>query len=228
MTAPLSVLAGAAALLWLGFGGATPPPDFPSRFADGPAPYAIPPPGSYRLTPLRPAPDGEVLDETGRAHRLSELLGGKVSLVSFVYLLCGDTNGCPVAIGTLFDIWHASEQVPELRGKVQLVTISFDPERDTPEALASFAWPIRSDGAQARKIDWQVLTTADQARLAPILSGFGQTVDKSRDDDRLNHLLRMFLVDAEGQVRNIYGLGMIDPQLMMTDVATLLAEEQAK
>ena len=128
----------------------------------------------------------------------------------------------------MFEIWHASEQVPELKSQVQLLTLSFDPARDTPEALASFAWPIRNDDARARKMDWLVLTTADQAKLAPLLKGFGQPVDRSGDSERLNHLLRMFLVDAQGQIRNIYGLGMIDPQLMMTDVATVLAEAEAR
>lgn len=226
---PGAALAVAAAALGLfGLGGGDPPPGFAARFATGPPAYPIPPAGSYVLPPVRPAPDGELLDEAGRAHRLKDLLGRQVTLVSFVYLLCGDVNGCPLALSTLFDISHGTGEVPQLKGKVQLMTISFDPARDTPEALASFAYPIRHDDARSRKIDWQILTARDAGTIAPILSGFGQVVDRSGDSDRLNHLLRMFLVDAEGRVRNIYGLGMIDPQLIMTDVETLLAEGRAQ
>ena len=54
---------------------------------------------------------------------------------------------------------------------------------------------------------------------------FGQVVDRSNDEDRLNHLLRMFLVDRKGNIRNIYGLGLIDPRLLMTDIETLLLED---
>lgn len=229
MAAVTAAAAGlAATLALLGIpglgGGGDPPPGFARHFAREAAPYPVPAAGSYALPPLRTAPDGAVLDDRGRPQRLADLLAGQVTLVSFVYLMCGDGEGCPLATATLFDIWNASEAVPQLKGKVQLMTISFDPGRDTPEALASFSWPIRNDPARDRKIDWQVLTTAGQPEIRPLLTGFGQTVDPAADSDRLNHLLRLFLVDRQGRVRNVYGLGMLDPQLMMTDVETLLRE----
>lgn len=229
MAAALVRAGGLAALAAVGLSAAgAAPAGFAARFGDGPPPFAMPMAGSYALPPLRPAPEGEVIDENGRTHRLHDLLDGRITLVSFVYLLCGDVNGCPLALSTLFDTWHASAGVPELRGEVQLMTISFDPLRDTPEALASFAWPIRTDTEAARKIDWLLLTTRGPDEIGPLLEGFGQDVSRSNDPERLNHLLRMFLVDREGRIRNIYGLGMIDPRLIMTDVETLLAEEQGE
>lgn len=214
------------ALLAAGLAGwrqSAPSAGFASDFDDGPPPFPIPAAGSYALPPLRPAPDAEVLDETGARHRLADLLKGKVTLVSFVYLSCGDVNGCPLATATLFDLYHGSAAIPALRDRVQLMTISFDPARDTPEALASFAYPVRSDIDAGRKIGWRILTTADAEALRPLLRGFGQVVD--RDGARMSHLLRMFLVDAQGRIRNIYGLGMIEPRLLITDVESLLMED---
>ncbi|TLP61394.1 SCO family protein [Parasedimentitalea maritima] len=187
--------------------------------------FTPPIPGSYRLSNIKPAPDGAVLTPTGTKRDLSDLLDGKVSLVSFVYLMCGDVNGCPLAVSTLFDIYDSSQSAPDLADNVQLVTISFDPDRDTVEAIDSFAYPITNDATADKKIGWHILTTEDQAALKPILDGFGQVVDRSDDPDKLNHLLRMFLVDRDGKIRNIYGLGLIDPRLMMTDVETLLIED---
>ncbi|AFO90443.1 SCO family protein [Phaeobacter inhibens] len=188
-------------------------------------------PAGTRIVPLnrlKPAPDGTVLTADGTTGQLHQLIDGKITLVSFVYLTCGDVDGCPLAFSTLYDIHDASAQLPDLRQDVQLMTISFDPERDTVEAIAAFAHPVSSDPASAQKLDWQVLTTPDTAALQPLLDGFGQVVDRGSADDQINHLLRMYLVDRHGMIRNVYGLGLIDPRLLMTDVETLLLEEVGK
>ncbi|MBK0325936.1 SCO family protein [Rhodobacteraceae bacterium F11138] len=184
-----------------------------------------PPAGSYDLPVIKQAPDGRVLDIDGQVRSLSGITGGKVSLVSFVYLTCGDVNGCPLAMSTLFDIYYASGEIPGLRDRLQLLTISFDPERDTVEAIDAFAYPIRNDGEADQRVPWQVLTTAGQTDLQPILDGYGQVVDRAPDQDSISHLLRIYLVDGRGQIRNVYGLGLIDPRLLMTDVETLLMQE---
>jgi len=181
--------------------------------------------GSYKLHTLKPAPGGSVLTTDGTRQELSDVLADKISLVSFVYLMCGDVNGCPLATSTLFDIYDTSMLAPILHDHVQLLTISFDPDRDTVEAIESFSYPILQDDEADQKVVWRVLTTENQAALKPILDGFGQVVDRSNDEDRLNHLLRMFLVDRKGNIRNIYGLGLIDPRLLMTDIETLLLED---
>lgn len=187
--------------------------------------FEPPAPGSYVLNRIKTAPDGTVLDIDGQQHSLSDITKGKISLVSFVYLTCGDINGCPLAMNTLFDIYHTSLKAPGLRDDVQLVTISFDPERDTVEAIDAFAYPVTQDVDADKKLGFEVFTTPDIATLQPILDGYGQVVDRLSDQDQISHLLRMYLVDREGDIRNIYGLGLIDPRLLMTDVETLLMEE---
>ncbi|WP_082029794.1 SCO family protein [Ruegeria sp. ANG-S4] len=189
--------------------------------------YEPPEPGTYDLVAVKSAPTGQVLDTSGAQRDLGTLLNGKISLVSFVYLTCGDINGCPLAMSTLFDIYETSLMIPGLGEDVQLVTISFDPERDTVDAINSFMLPFASDAEKDQKFDWHVLTTEGQKKLAPILEGFGQVVDRGSPDGQINHLLRMYLVDRDGAIRNIYGLGQIDPRLLMGDVETLLLSEQS-
>lgn len=187
--------------------------------------FTPPKPGSYRLNRLKSAPDGTVLDINGTERNLSELTQGKITLVSFIYLMCSDENGCPLASSVLFELHDASLNLPGLNKDVQLMTISFDPERDTVEAIESFAYPVLSDTAADQKFDWHVLTTSGNEQLQPILDGYGQVVDRSTDQDQISHLLRMYLVDRKGDIRNVYGLGTIDPRLLMTDIETLLLEE---
>ncbi len=187
--------------------------------------FVPPPPGSYSLPIIKKAPNGDVLDIKGDQLSLKSALGGKISIVSFVYLSCGDTEGCPLAISTLFELFHKSEGLEDLNKFAQLVTISFDPARDTVGAIEAFSVPIMADIGADRKIRWSVFTTKSSENLEPILDGYGQMITHKRNSNIINHLLRIYLVDSRGYIRNIYGLGTIDPRLLVTDIETLLIEE---
>jgi protein SCO1/2 len=68
--------------------------------------------------------------------------------------------------------------------------------------------------------------------LQPILDAYGQAVDKKRNPNDptgpLNHTLRVFLVDAAGNIRNIYSSGTLDPRLVLADIQTLMMEKKEK
>src|SRR5262249_43344564 len=112
---------------------------------------------------------------------------------------------------------------PQLAARVRLLTISFDPERDTPQRMAT----LRT--AFAPQTDWVFLTTTDEAQLAPILDDFGQRVAKLYYDDGtwtglFRHVLKVFLLDEQNRVRNIYSTGLMSPELVLNDVRTLVKE----
>ena len=79
--------------------------------------------------------------------------------------------------------------------------------------------------------DWIFLTTSDLETLEPILQEYGQRVDPKQDPDDplgpLNHMLRLYLIDSKGMIRNIYSSGMLDPRLLMADVRTLILEKES-
>ena len=99
------------------------------------------------------------------------------------------------------------------------------PQRDTPEALASYAHAAIADPDGKRKVPWSFLTTRSKADLKPILEHYGQPVAPRHGSDQLNHLLRLYLIDRKGQIRNIYGLGMLDPRFLLADIESLLLED---
>ena len=59
--------------------------------------FSPPAPGSYELPPLGTAADGVLLDSSGAAVRLHDLLDGKITVLSFIFTRCSDVNGCPLA-----------------------------------------------------------------------------------------------------------------------------------
>lgn len=192
------------------------------------ADYDPPEPGSYTLPVVMNAADGQVLDSSGRLRTLREMTQGHISLLSFIYLRCSSGNACPRATGMLRQVHWLSEQDPVLATNLRLITMSFDPAHDTPERMKDYASLYESDKPGA---DWLFLTTPSERELAPILTDYGQVVDRrGNPNDPLGpfyHPVRIYLIDRRGRVRNIYSFGMLDPRLVVTDVRTLLLEDQA-
>jgi len=197
----------------------------PSRSSDHD--YDAPVPGSYALPVVKPAADGEVMDSKGRTLRLRDLTRGRVTVMSFIYTRCAAAKACPMATGVLMQLHQLSAEDAALARHMRLVSMSFDPDNDTPERMASYS--TLADGHRSAS-EWRFITTASQDKLKPILEAYGQAVDRKQNlkdpTGPLNHTLRVFLIDREGQIRNIYSSGTLDVRLVLADVKTLMLEEQ--
>ena len=187
--------------------------------------FEAPVPGTYELPILKLAGDGNVIDHDGRESTLFEEFDGKISLLSFIYTSCNDADGCPLATGLLFEIFHASEQSPELAANTKLVTLSFDPSHDTPAMMKVYGQSALEDEKRDKKMQWRFLTSSSNDQLQPILDKYSQAVNLAKDNETINHLLRLYLIDRKGRIRNVYGLGFMDPRLLLADIETLLMEE---
>ena len=185
----------------------------------GPLEFEPPLPGSYALPPLGRAADGDLLDGRGRATQLHQLLDGRIAVLSFIYTTCSDINGCPLATHVLRGVQDRLLDAPSLHGQVRLISLSFDPERDTPSVLARYGGYFKAPG-----FDWRFLTTRSQAELAPVLDAYGQWVIRDPDEGALSHLLRVYLIDREKRIRNIYSVSFLHADTLLNDIRTLLME----
>jgi len=103
------------------------------------------------------------------------------------------------------------------------VSLSFDTERDDPARLSA----IRA--ANAPESDLRFLTTSGERTLAPLLEDFGQPVARLRFTEGrwtglYRHVLKVFLLDQRHRIRNVYSTGLLDADLVLNDVRTLLME----
>ncbi|MCZ6642290.1 MAG: SCO family protein [Gammaproteobacteria bacterium] len=190
--------------------------------------FVPPPAGSYELPSLGPAADGAVLDTQGAQAMLHDYFGDKVVVLSFIFTTCGDVNGCPLATHVFSKVQDRLIELPQLKQRVRLLSLSFDPAYDTPEVMASYAGNFRQPG-----FDWHFLTTANEAALAPILRDYGQWVIKDYDEDgrylgTMSHLLRVFLIDERMRIRNIYSVSFLHADTIANDVETLLGESSRR
>lgn len=186
------------------------------------AEYTPPDPGSYKLAKLGVAEDGRILGSDGRTQRLYEHFGDdKVILLSFIYSTCSDVNGCPLATAVMYSIQQKLQDQPALRDRFRMISLSFDPTYDTPEVMSLYGTGFSEQG------DWRFLTTASWNDLQPILQSYGQSVirdvnDKGEELPSFSHILRVFLIDPNKQIRNIYSVSFLNPDLIINDVKTVL------
>lgn len=198
--------------------------DIPLAPGYGPLGFEAPEPGTYSLPSLGDAADGPLLASDGSPTTLHAVFGSKVTILSLMYANCSDVNGCPLATAVLHQISSRMKKDEELAEGLRLISLSFDPARDTPQVMRQYASHHVGKG-----VDWQFLTTASEAVLRPILADYGQSLIPQIDNagvstDALSHLLRVFLIDSKRRIRNIYSVSYLHADTLVSDVKTLLME----
>ncbi len=189
--------------------------------------FEAPQPGTYQLPPLGAASNGRLVDVDGKPAALRDLLGDRIVVLSFVYTACSDVNGCPLATHVLSEIQQrVLESAPDLTRQLRLITLSFDPLNDTPEVMKAYGSRFEHP-----PFDWRFLTTEGNDELAPVLDDSGQWIVKDYDTEghylgSISHVLRVFLIDRERQIRNIYSISFLHADTVLADVRTLLAETE--
>jgi cytochrome c peroxidase len=186
------------------------------------ADYTPPAPGTYTLPAIDTVADHPLVDSDGKRTTLFALIDGRVAVVSFVYMTCVEAAGCPASLGLQHRLDRALAEDATLGERVRLLTISFDPERDTPARLSALRRLHRP------RSDWQFATAPGETELTGLLADFGQPVARLRFDDGrwtglFRHVLKVYLVDARRQVRNVYSVEFMNPQLVVNDVRTVLS-----
>ena len=183
--------------------------------------YEPPAPGTYELPVLGEAVDGKVIDMHGNPTTLHEIMDGKLVLMGFIYTHCPDVNGCPLASYVMKQVQAKLVEDEELRDKVMLISLSFDPELDTPAAMKKYSHHFKR-----KDFDWRFLTTESEEDLQPILDGYGQFRAKYYNEDgsysgSMSHVLRVYLVDRSKKIRNIYSAGFLHADTLGNDMRNL-------
>jgi protein SCO1 len=141
------------------------------------------------------APPPVVLeDQDARRFELADY-AGRVVLVDFVYTQCRSL--CRVA-GAQVQALARSLAEQGLANDVMVVTISFDPARDTPAVLRTHARKLGADPAH-----WRFARPADPAQLATLLQAFGIVV-LADGEGEFQHNGAVHLLARDGRLKAIY------------------------
>jgi cytochrome oxidase Cu insertion factor (SCO1/SenC/PrrC family) len=183
--------------------------------------FVPPPPGSYELPVIARVGSFVLNDATGRRISTDAVIAGKVAVVSFIYTACVDRLGCPLASSALRDL-QTRLRAEGLAREARLLTISFDTERDTPAQLTKYARAYDADPAL-----WHFMAAPSERVLDELLRSYGQDRarvydERGRFTGRYRHVLKVFLLDRDGHVRNVYSTGFLVPQVVVNDIKTVL------
>ena len=183
--------------------------------------FVAPAAGSYELPAIKRVAGFVLRDSAGRSLSTREITAGKVAVVSFIYTACPERLGCPLASVALQDLQGRLKDEGLYRDVV-LLSISFDPGRDSPAQLAKYARVYGADPAF-----WRFMTAPSTRVLAGVLESYGQDRaavydSRGRFTGRYSHVLKVFLLDRDGYIRNIYSAGFLVPDLVVNDIKTVL------
>ena len=163
---------------------------------------------------------------TNRAAKrsLEDYFGDKFVVLSFIYTNCNDVNGCPLATFVLGQLQQRLSRDSRLAEQVRMISLSFDPDFDTPAVMTKYGRQFNRDN-----YDWRFLTTGSTRQLQPLLQGFNQSVLKEYDESGeyrgvISHILRVFLLDKASHVRNIYSVSFLHADTVINDIRTLAME----
>ena len=165
-----------------------------------------------RLPVVGPAPEFVLLDQDGFRFTPAELRG-KVSVVTFIYATCTDT--CPLLTAKM-----ASLQKPlgaDFGTRVRFVSITVDPQVDTPAVLKSYA---TAHGANLA--GWSFLT-GSSAAIDNVVRSYGAFA-KRTERGGVDHLFLTSLIDRQGRIRVQYLGYRFKPDEMLRDLRALLSE----
>ena len=173
----------------------------------------------FKGSPMEPPlaiPDFELTTNTGQPVSLKQI-EGDIVLVYFGYTFCPDV--CPL---TLADVRSAlAELRSSERERVQVLFISADPERDTPETLSRYLGAFDPGF---------IGMTGELEAIRAVMQPFGAFAEKESVTDSaagylVNHTARLYLLNAEQEVILTYPFG-FEAEDLRSDLAHLLAQSR--
>jgi protein SCO1/2 len=170
---------------------------------------------SSRLAVIQRAPEFTLTTQSGDKLASADLKG-KVLLVSFIFTTCNGT--CPATTHRMSQIQEELKSRGLFKNdRVRLLSISLDPTRDTPEVLKGYMKLYDAD------LDHWTFLTGPPDQVSSVVKSWGMWA-KPAANGQLDHPSRIFLVDPQNRIREIYNLNFLKPKWVAQDVELLLRE----
>jgi protein SCO1/2 len=151
-------------------------------------------------------PEVSLIDQHGASISLASLRGKPV-LIDFIYTSCAST--CPMLTAKMASIAHRLG--PALGADVTIVSISLDPEHDTPAELAKYAASHDANGN-----GW-IFLTGPPAQIDQVLALF--KLRRMREGDgTITHSVSAFLLGPDGHQIRQYNALDVSPEAVVADV----------
>jgi protein SCO1 len=156
-------------------------------------------PAAAFVTPLEPgdlAPETSLVDQTGAALSLADWTGSAAA-VTFMYVRCPLPQFCPLLDRRFAEVQRLITEDPALRDRARLLSVSFDPDADTPARLQAHA-----DKLRANPDIWR-FATAPREVVDRFAATFGVSVIREQDST-ITHNMRTAVIGPDRRVVSVH------------------------
>jgi len=164
---------------------------------------AVPPVDEKFAQIGKEVPNFQLTNQDGKRISTADFRG-KVLAITFIYARCPLPDYCIKMSTNFSDAANRIIAEPDVKDQFRLLSISFDPEHDTPEKLRSYGLGYLGKGAKPDFTVWQLAVGSDkEVRSIADFFGLRYEVDQN-DKTQINHSLRTAVIAPDGKVKKIF------------------------
>jgi protein SCO1/2 len=163
-------------------------------------------------------PDFKLRNQDGRPIHLGQFRG-KALLVTFIYTRCPSPEFCPRVTRNFATLEEMMAANPTLYAKSHLLSVSFDPEHDTPERLRAYGITYMSSNAKNAFAHWE-FAAPEKLVLAEMAKFFNLGMTAGADT-MITHTLSTTLIGPDGKVVRFYPGNAWTPEQVLADMKQL-------
>lgn len=146
---------------------------------------------------------------------------GKAWAITFIYAQCPLPNFC-IRMSTNFSDAANKIKDSEFKDKMALLSVSFDPERDSPEKLRKYGLGYLGNDPDAKFDVWQLAVGSDK-EVRPIADFFGLRYEVDQNNKtQFNHSLRTAVIGPDGKVAKVYSGSEWTPDDLLAEMRSTL------
>jgi len=166
-------------------------------------------------------PDYALVNQDGKAIRISQYKGKALAL-TFIYTRCPQPDQCTLMSSNFAQIDRELQKLPDIYSQTHLLSITFDPEYDTPRVLRSYGASHTERYSDETFQHWEFATgTKDEIKGMAQFFGLRYFIDTESGEEQIMHSLRTAVIDKNGKLVKLYRGNEWKPAEIVEDLKTL-------
>jgi protein SCO1/2 len=171
-------------------------------------------------------PDFQLVNQDGKPIHLSQY-AGKTLALTFVYTRCPQPDQCTLMSNNFAAIDQELQKQPDVYAKTHLLTISFDPDYDSPKVMRSYGAAHTGRYSDETFQHWEFASgSSDQVKGIAQFFGLRYFHDTESGEDQVIHSLRTAVIGPDGKLAKLYRGNEWKPAEIVEDLRELT--EQTK
>lgn len=163
-------------------------------------------------------PNYRLVNQDGDAIRIHDYKG-KALLLTFIFTRCQDPDQCTLMSSNFANINQELQKQPDIQNKTHLLSISFDPEYDTPKVLRSYGAAYTGKYADETFDRWEFASgSADEVKGIAQFFGLRYHKDEQTGKEQMIHTLRTALIGPDSKLVKIYRGNDWKPEEVIADL----------